>query len=357
MALTQVVGSAIANTTVSLNNLTAAAQYLAFKNRLINGAMMFDQRNAGAAVTVNSTTAAYSVDRFFGVGQSSDGVFTLQRSTTTATGFVNSVVATVSTIDNSLSASQSYFVAQRIEGTNIADLGWGTASAATVTLSFWVRSSVTGTFGGALRNASTNRSYPFTYTINSANTFEYKTITIDGDTSGTWGTDTGTGIEVDWSLGAGSTVSGTAGAWAGSNYISATSATNLMATLSATWYLAGAQLEKGSVATSFDWRPHGQELALCQRYFETGTGYQHVRCPSIHDNHPFTSLVGTNFQTAKRANPTITLGTATTTLCYTNSGSTHNINTQSFAQALLCQTGGAESNMTITQPWTASSEL
>jgi hypothetical protein len=162
-----------------------------------------------------------------------------------------------------------YFAfSQQIEGNNVADLAWGTASAATVTLSFWVRSSLTGTFGGAVSNSAVNRSYPFTYTINAANTFEQKTITIAGDTSGTWLTDTGIGFRVWFGLGVGATYSGTANAWAGADYRSATGATSVVGTSGATFYITGVQLEVGSTATSFDARDYGRELILCQRYYE-----------------------------------------------------------------------------------------
>jgi len=254
--------------TVAINgNNISADNSLGFRNRIINGDMRIDQRNAGAAVTVNSSPQFFSVDRWYGQGINSAGVFTLQRSTTAPTGFVNSVVATVTTIDSSLASSDLYLFSQRVEGFNIADLGWGTANAKSVTLSFWVRSSVTGTFGGSFSNSATNRSYPFTYTINSANTYEYKTITVAGDTSGTWLTDNGIGIFLYWGLGVGTTYSGTAGAWSSSYFISATGATNLMATNGATWYITGAQLEVGSVATPFERRDYGRELAMCQRYY------------------------------------------------------------------------------------------
>jgi hypothetical protein len=154
-------------------------------------------------------------------------------------------------------------------------LNWGTANAKTVTLSFWTRSSLTGTFGGVLRNSANDRSYPFTYSISSANTWEYKTITVAGDTSGTWLTTNGIGLQIDFGLGVGSTYSGTAGAWAGSLYISATGAVSVIGTLNATWYVTGVQLEVGSVATPFERRPFGAELALCQRYYQTlvNTGF------------------------------------------------------------------------------------
>ena len=168
----------------------------------------------------------------------------------------------------SVSASDIFSVRQKIEGFNVSDLGWGAAGAATVTLSFWVRSSLTGTFGGALYNSASTRSYPFSYTISAANTWELETVTIAGDTSGTWLTDSSTGIEVNFGLGVGSTYSGAAGAWAGADYRSATGAVSVVGTNGATFYITGVQLEKGSTATSFDYRPIGTELALCQRYFQ-----------------------------------------------------------------------------------------
>ncbi len=185
------------------------------------------------------------------------------------TGFVNSLKTTVTTIDSSLGASQSYFLSQLIEGNNIADLDWGLSTAKTVTLSFWVKSSVTGTFGGSLENSAENRAYPFTYAISSANTWEQKSVTINGDTTGTWLTTNGVGIRLNFGWGVGSTLSGTANAWAAADYRSATGATNLMATLSATWQITGVQLEQNTTATPFERRLYNQELANCQRYYST----------------------------------------------------------------------------------------
>ena len=239
------------------------------KNRIINGAMTIDQRNAGSAVTVNADAAFFASDRFQAAGQGSDGVYTIQRSATAPAGFANSIVATVTTADSSITASQQYNVQQHIEGLNTADLAFGTASAKTVTLSFWVRSSVTGTFSGAIRNAAADRSYPFNYTINAANTFEQKVVTIPGDQSGTWGVGTGIGLNVIWTLGAGTSRLGPANAWAGANYQGVTGQTNLIATNGATWYLTGVQLEAGSTATSYDYRHHSVELQMCQRYYYT----------------------------------------------------------------------------------------
>jgi hypothetical protein len=233
-----------------------------FKNRIINGAMTIDQRNAGAAVTSDT----YCPDRWR-VEEVTDGAFSAQQVVDAPVGFVNSLRWTVTTADASLGATQYASVRQGIEGFNVDDLGWGTANAQTVTLSFWVKSSLTGTFGGAFGNAAFNRSYAFTYAINAANTWEYKTVTVAGDTTGTWEKTNSAGIQLNFGLGVGSTYSGTAGAWAASGLISATGAVNVMGTLSATWAITGVQLEKGSTATPFEFRSIGQELALCQRYY------------------------------------------------------------------------------------------
>ena len=250
---------------VNDNGVTFAGLY-GFKNRIINGAMMIDQRNAGASVSLSGLAVTYTLDRW-AIRSDTDAVVSIQQSSVAPNGFTNSLLYTVTTADSSLGASQNYSIQQRIEGFNMSDFGWGTASAQTVTLSFWVRSSLTGTFGGAVANSAANRSYPFTYTISAANTWEQKTVTIAGDTSGTWLTTNGIGAYIYFSTGAGSTVSGTAGAWAGSDFRSATGATSVVGTNGATFYITGVQLERGSTATSFDFRPYGTELMLCQRYF------------------------------------------------------------------------------------------
>jgi hypothetical protein len=251
--------------TATINSMTPTADSLqGFRNRIINGDMRIDQRNSGASVNMDSNV--FPVDRWES-REDSDGSMTAQRSTAAPAGFSNSILVTTTTADASLSASQYARVFQSIEGFNVADLGWGTASAKSVTISFWVRSSLTGTFGGALYNGAFNRSYPFTYTISSADTWEYKTVTIAGDTSGTWLTNNGIGLGVNFGLGTGSDFSGTAGAWTGSGLLSATGAVSVIGTLNATWYITGVQLEVGSVATPFERRPYGTELVLCQRYY------------------------------------------------------------------------------------------
>ena len=235
------------------------------RNRLINSAMVIDQRNAGASFTpVNS---GYGLDRWrYQLTQPSK--ITSQQSSVAPDGFTNSLLVTSSSAYTVLSGEQ-FVIRQRIEGFNVADLGFGTANAKTITLSFWVRSSLTGTFGGSVTNGAEDRAYPFSFTINAANTFEYKTVTIAGDTSGTWLTTNGTGLSLNFGLGVGSTFSGTAGAWAAGYFGSATGATSVVGTNGATFFITGVQLEKGTQATSFEYRQYGQELALCQRYFNS----------------------------------------------------------------------------------------
>ena len=256
--------------TATINGMTPTADSLqGFRNRLINGGMVIDQRNAGASVTVTSD-GQYTLDRWKSPS-SPASKFTVQQNAGAVTppaGFTNYLGVTSSSA-YSVAAGDYEALQQRIEGFNFSDLGWGTANAQPITISFWVRSSLTGTFGGALYNASANRSYPFTYTVSAANTWEQKTFTVQGDTSGTWLMGTNAGLSLTFGLGVGSTYSGTAGTWAGTLYFSATGAVSVVATSGATFQITGVQLEAGSVATPFERRPYGTELQLCSRYFNS----------------------------------------------------------------------------------------
>ena len=266
---TQIASNTISNTNIqtgAIENYSRATGLLSgMRNRIINGAMVINQRGFSGT----PANGDYTLDRWFAlITQSSK--FTVSQnagSVTPPVGFTNYLGCTSSSA-YSVGASDYFIMYQYIEGFNTADLGWGTANAKTVTLSFQVYSSLTGTFGGSLINNDNNRSYPFTYTVSSANTWTPVSITIAGDTTGTWvGATNGVGIKVGFGLGAGSTVSGTAGAWAGTEYRSATGATSVVGTNGATFYITGVQLEVGSTATSFDYRPYGTEFQLCQRYF------------------------------------------------------------------------------------------
>jgi hypothetical protein len=261
-------------TTASTSAITSGLT--GFRNRIINGDMRIDQRNAGASVTPADSN--YTLDRWkCRLSQSSK--YTVQQnagSVTPPAGFSNYFGATSSSAYSVLSGD--YFAIQQIiEGFNFSDFAYGTANALTLTLSFWVRSSLTGTFGGALQNSAENRSYGFTYAISASNTWERKTIAIAGDTSGTWvGSTNGIGLYVNFNLGTGSTYgAATNGAWAsGATAFTPTGTVSVVGTNGATFYITGVQLEAGSTATDFERRPIGTELAMCQRYYATAIAYQ-----------------------------------------------------------------------------------
>lgn len=273
VSFTPASGIAAATVAAALAELGAqvgdGSSSIGFRNRIINGDMRIDQRNAGAAVTINTAAYTYTLDRWAAYGQAADGAFTVQRlSATPPGGFTHYLRATVTTADASIAAGQIYILRHAIEGNDVADLGFGAASAKAVTLSFWVRSSLTGTFSGALTNGGFTRGYPFTFTISNANTWEQKTVTIAGDTAGTWATDASAGFYLFLDLGCGSTGKGTAGAWTGTPVYGVTGAVNLIATNGATFDLTGVQLEAGSVATPFQRDPINVLIDKCQRYFE-----------------------------------------------------------------------------------------
>ena len=254
----------MALTQVDQGLLGTNAQYTGFKNRIINGAMVIDQRNAGASIT--PTNGQYCVDRWQNAVNVSSK-YSCQQVADAPAGFNYSLKAT-SLSAYTIGAGEIAGFRQYIEGYNIADLGQGTSNATSFTLSFWVKSSLTGTFGGVVSNDN-NRTWAFTYTISSASTWEQKTITITGQTGGTWLTTNGIGLSIIFSLACGSTYLTTPAQWNSNNSYGATGQGSVLATNGATWQVTGVQLEKGSTATSFDYRPYGTELALCQRYYQT----------------------------------------------------------------------------------------
>ena len=274
------------------------------KNRIINGAMVVSQRNGTSSVT--PANADYTLDRFQYIASQASKI-TIQQNAGSATlpvGFTNYLGATSSSA-YSIAAGDYFAILQTIEGFNIADLGWGTASAKTVTLSFQVYSSLTGTFGGSIRNSAANRSYPYTYSIPVANTWTTVSVTIAGDTSGTWGIGNGAGLVLGFGLGVGSTYSGTAGSWAATNYVSATGATSVVGTSGATFYITGVQLEVGSSATGFEYVNYQTSLANCQRYY-----YNHVKGTTLYVGMgdfyvPAQADVGINFPVTMRTTPTL----------------------------------------------------
>jgi len=266
------INDASGGSTAVLYGVAAPTNSMGFRNRIINGDMRIDQRNAGASVSYAAGAGdqnKYNIDRWTAFKQTTSGGFTVQRSSTAPAGFTNSIAVTISsayTSTENTTAVQA--LSQFVEGYNVADLGWGTANAQAITVSFWVRSSVTGIYTFAAGNVDYNRQYLATYTINSANTWEYKTITIAGDTAGTWSKENTVGMRIWFDLGTSSNAAytGTTNAWNASGAFHASNTVQLMATNGATFYITGVQLEAGSVASPFERRDYGRELMMCQRY-------------------------------------------------------------------------------------------
>jgi hypothetical protein len=323
-----------------------------FRNRLINGAMVIDQRNAGASVT-NTAGNVYTLDRWAGYG-SQASKYTIQQSTTAPTGFINSLKVTSSSA-YTVGSSEFFIIQQKVEGLNCADLGWGTASAATVTLSFKVYSSLTGTFGGAILNYDNSRSYPFSYTVSSANTWTNISVTVAGDTSGTWLTTNGVGIQIVWGLGAGASVSGTAGSWSGNAYYSATGATSVVGTNGATFYITGVQLEKGSTATSFDYRPYGTELDLCRRYFQSYFYNGSGRLAIGTAEGSASAVAQFNFIYPFRATPSVTLpaiGTSTGQITFLTSNGNYPSTVGTIVASYISTSSFVFTGQSFTSTWT-----
>jgi len=271
------------------------------RNLIINGGMKISAR--GTSFTGFGAGVNYSLDRFAHF-HSSDGAFTVSQETSVVpTDFTHALKVQTTTADASIAAGQRLIVFTRCEGNTVSHLNWGTSAAKTVTLSFYVRSSITGTHGGAIGNGSDNRNYPFTYTISSADTWERKTITIPGDQTGTWATGTGRSLQVVWGLGVGSTYSGTAGAWAAGDVNSATGATTgVLGTLNATWYLTGVQLEVGS-ATPFEHEPYGVTLQKAKRFYQK---VDNIQGQTVHAFNTSDAYVRFPLEMGMRANPSIT---------------------------------------------------
>jgi len=311
--------------TATINSMTPTADSLqGFRNRIINGDMRIDQRNAGASVTITNTGAnTYTLDRWAAYG-SAASKFSVQQnagSVTPPVGFTNYLGCT-SLSAYTVGAAEIFTLQQQIEGFNFADLNFGSANAKTVTISFWVRSSLTGSFAGFLNNSAQNRTYPFSYTISAANTWEQKSVTIAGDTTGTWiGGTNGIGAGVWFSLGCGSTYQGTANAWTASTTYGVSGQNQIVGTSGATFYITGVQLEVGSVATPFERRDYGRELALCQRYFYKINAIDNYTRYAIGACDQSTSAGGiVSLPVQMRANPTLgTTGTASNYAFYDGS--------------------------------------
>jgi hypothetical protein len=284
------------------------------RNRIINGAMMIDQRYAGSANTIGG--GSYVLDRWLGAN-ATDGTISIQQVADAPSGFYNSMKFTVGTADTSIGSSQYSFFRQAIEGYNVADLDWGLSTAKSATLSFWVKSNLTGLFSGNLASTGHDRCSAFTYTINAANTWEYKTVTITGDTTGTWNKTNSVGAYLHFALAVGSTyVQSATNTFQAGTFLGYTGTTNLFATSGNTFQITGVQLEKGSAASAFEQLQYGHILALCQRYFEKS--YDTLTAPgtvtssgvvyaTITSDSAGSLVSHVSFSVPKRTGPTITL--------------------------------------------------
>jgi len=310
--------------------------YYGFKNRIINGAMTIAQYGTSTALATGSTNG-FAADRFrgFNIGTGACSIIQASNVPSSTYGFINSVQIDVTTADTSIAAGELYMIRQTIEGLNITDLAWGTANAKTITLSFWVSSPKTGTHFVAFKNSAQDRAYAASYTISVADTWEFKTITVAGDQSGTWLTTNGIGIQVCWNLAVGSTFqTATANVWAAGDVYATSAQVNAMDSTANNFYITGVQLEKGSTATSFDYRPYGTELVLCQRYY-----WQSTSRPNAYLYYEFSgSVIGAtsarinfNLPTAMRTQPSVALNPAY------NTGSGWQINVTGVANYVLSQ--------------------
>jgi hypothetical protein len=262
--------SVAGNTTLTLpatSSTLATQNSLGVRNRIINGNMRIDQRNAGSAATVSSD---YTVDRWkFQEGGSGGQVVSVQQVTDAPVGFLNSFKLTNTTASSSVTADAYNMFWQSVEGLNWSDLEWGTSDAKSVTISFWVKASIAGNYSLAVRSSTNDRSYVTPYAISSADTWEYKTVTIAAPTSGTFNTDNTKAIQVAFthSMGSNYTSSGN-NAWQSESKLGATGTqVALSNTVNSTWQVTGVQLETGTTATPFENLQYGQQLAMCQRYY------------------------------------------------------------------------------------------
>tara|TARA_B100001250_G_scaffold247767_1_gene213003 strand:- start:152 stop:1336 length:1185 start_codon:yes stop_codon:yes gene_type:complete len=274
------------------------------KNLIINGSCMIDQRNSGSSVTTGYAVDRTHVEGFYGAGTG-----TAQQVSDAPAGLFKSLKITVTGTDTSLGSTDFYTLRHIIEGQNVAHLGFGTNNAKTVTLSFWVKSSISGIFCCSLGNGTNNKTMPREYHIDNPNKWEYKTLTFAPAITGTWGTDNGRGFSVRWCMGVGSQRRGTVDTYNGNESHGTTKQTNLFATNGATFQITGMQLEEGNAATPFEHRSYGEELLLCQRYY-----IKYIRRPETDTTNFITTLIAgsgddafgvVNLPVPMRANPTL----------------------------------------------------
>ena len=258
-------------TSTQMNQLMDNIDYvlnLRNRNVLINGDIVIDQRDSDTTPITVGGTSTYGPDRWQGTETVTGAGFTIERASATPPNGFDQYLRITSTANATAGAAELAHIGQSIEGNNIKHFGFGQAWAKQFTLSFWVRSSLPGTYVANLRNDGPNRSYNAEYTINVADTWEFKEITITADTGGTWLYDTGRGVQVKWDLGSGANFVGAAGSWLSANDFTTSNQVDWIGTASATFDLTGVQLELGNRATAFEHRNRAHEEMLCSRYYQ-----------------------------------------------------------------------------------------
>jgi hypothetical protein len=311
-ASTRTLSSSVINSSIANAKIAFDGGSFAFRNKIINGDMRIDQRNSGSLVAGVNATQIFGPDRFFGFANNVGQSFTVRQLSADGPSNFNNYFRFNTTTGNAFTTTDQSSIQQRIEGFNAVDLRWGTAAAKTITVSFWVRTSIAGTYLFSVNARSPfARNYTTTYTVSVANTWEFKTITIPGDTTigSNWVGDNNTYMNMSWSMGTGPdwfASNGSNNSWVGVNLANTSLSAHVQigANTGATFDLTGVQLEVGPTATPFEHRPIGTELALCQRYYEETQQFIRWQGTSYVGNW-FASQGG--FLVRKRASPTITL--------------------------------------------------
>jgi hypothetical protein len=333
--------------TLAVNIAQIGSNNTTFRNRIINGAMAIDQR---ATTITSAISGAYTVDRW---NTYFDQSYSIAQIADAPSGYTYSLKVTKTNTTQSTYA----FLVQYIEGLNAVDLAFGTATASTVTLSFWVKSSITGNFAASLTNSAENRGYAALYAVNSANTWEQKSITIAGDTSGTWLKTNGKGISVQFNFGAAAGANAP-NAWVALNNLAPTGSVNLGTTNNSTFYITGVQLEAGTTASPFEYRSYGTELVLCQRYYEETNNNRSVE---FQIQALTNGLMSTRFLVRKRTSPTVTVFSSNTGVAGTVNNGNGNVQTNISGYAVYPDCFAVQMAGTVSQVYTyfftASAEL
>ena len=281
----------LGNNTTNLETLDTlyGDNVLTGRNMVINGNFSVFQR--GTSATTVSGNDIFAADRFKGWANGG-GTFTVEQSTDVPNNeFEFSAKLTNTATDSSVAAGDNYRWATDLEGYTVSRLAYGHSDAKAVTLSFWVKSSLTGTYCGALYSVTASRHYIYEYTISSANTWEKKTITVSsGDTTGSWNRTNGNGLRVYWGFGSGTTYQGTAGAWTAGEKWETSSQAAWIGSASATFYITGVQLEVGETATPFEHEDYGTTLKKCKRYYQVYDNIQGMTLHCYNTSHAYTSI-------------------------------------------------------------------